>query len=311
MKLIRELPSSPIFTGPAAITIGNFDGMHLGHQAVIRKLIETARLNGVPSIVLSYENHPAEVIHPNLSICKICTPEHKIHLLKEMGIDLLVLINFTKEFSQQSAEEFLLNLQKQLPYSHLVLGWDATLGKDKQGSPQIVQEIAKKNQFYVDYLNQQKVEDLPVSSSQIRKFIQEGKLEKAQKLLGRRYSIFSKVYKGEGKGKNLGFPTANFRVQGLCLPPLGVYAVTCMIDKLAIKGIANLGIAPTMRDDQIPLLEVHIFDKNEDLYGKEIEVIFSSFIRPEKKFSNIEELKAQIQNDIYQAKECLKKDNVF
>ncbi len=303
MKLIRELPSPPIFDTPSVVTIGNFDGMHLGHQAVIKKLIETAKKRDLPSVVISFENHPIEIIHPDVSICKICTNEHRIHLLEKMGVDALILLQFTKDFSEQSAEQFLQKLQKAVPFSHLVLGWDATLGKNKHGNKEIVQEIAKKSHFSVDYLDQQKVDGMPISSSQIRQSIQAGKLDDVKKLLGRSYSIYSKVFKGEGKGKKLGFPTANFDVKGLCIPPLGVYAVTSMINQVPLKGIANLGIAPTMRDDKIPVLEVHFFDYDENLYGQPINVIFSAFLRPEKKFSSVDELKSQIQNDISRAKE--------
>jgi riboflavin kinase / FMN adenylyltransferase len=303
MKLIRELPLTPIFQTPSVITIGNFDGMHLGHQAVIKKLVETAHSKNLPSVVLSFENHPLEVLRPDIPICKICTPEHKIHLLEKMGVDVLILMTFTQEFSEQTAEEFLFNVQKKIPFSEMILGWDATLGKNKHGNKAVVQALAKKNHFHVHYLEQQNVDGLPVSSSQIRQMIQEGRLDQAQKLLGRTYSIYSTVYQGKGNGKKLGFPTANLNVQGLCLPPLGVYAVTSIIDNVPFKGVANLGIAPTMRKDHIPVLEVHIFDCQENLYEKSIEVKFSSFLRPEMTFSSVEDLKIQIQNDIFKAKQ--------
>lgn len=301
MKLIKEFPDKPIFD-KAVITIGNFDGMHLGHQAVIKELIDTSHELKIPSVVISFENHPLEVLRPDIPICKICTSEHRMKLMEKMGIDSLVLLNFTQTLSEQSAEQFLMNLHLRQPFSHLVLGWDATLGKNKHGNKEIIQKIAAKHQFAVDYLEQQKVNDAIISSSQIRKLIQEGKLDEVKKFLGRSYSIYSTVYQGEGNGKKLGFPTANFNVKGLCLPPLGVYAVTAKFNTHTIKGVANLGIAPTMRKDKIPVLEVHLFDYHENLYGRSIEVIFSSFLRPEKKFISIEELQNQIQNDIAKAK---------
>ena len=302
MEIIRELPLKAPWTSTSLITIGNFDGMHLGHQAVIKKLKEISLQKNYPCVVISFENHPMEVLRPDISICKICTTDHKIQLLENLGVDILILLPFTQALSEQSAEKFLQNLQRIIPFSHLVLGWDATLGKNKQGNKEIVQEIAKKNQFDVEYLDQKKVDGIPVSSSKIREYIQEGKLSETHKLLGRTYSIYSTVYKGEGRGKKLGFPTANFNVKGLCLPPLGVYAVTALIDKIPYKGVANLGIAPTLRHDKIPLLEVHIFDCEKNLYNKPVEVIFSSFLRPEKKFACQDELIMQIQNDISKAK---------
>lgn len=305
MKIIQELPTSLDYQKPSVITIGNFDGMHVGHKAVLKKIVETSQKLKQPSVVISFANHPSEILRPHTSTCRICTAEHKTRLMEKMGVDLLVLLNFSKNFSEQSADQFLVDLQDRIPFSHLILGWDATLGKDKHGNKEIVQEIAKKNHFHVEYLNQQLINEIPISSSQIRKFLQEGKLKQASQLLGRPYSIYAPVYQGEGKGKKLGFPTANLNVKGLCLPPLGVYAVTSLIDNLPFKGVANLGIAPTMREDKIPVLEVHLFDFEKNLYSQSIEVIFSSYLRSEKKFSGIEELKAQIQRDIVQAKACL------
>lgn len=302
MKLIRELPHIPIFSQPAITTVGNFDGVHIGHQAVLDKLLKTSKDTGHPSIVLSFENHPAEILRPDIPICKICTSAHKTLLMEKMGVDALVLLSFSKEFSEQSAEEFLLHLKHAIPFSHLILGWDASLGKNKHGNKAIVQDIAQKQGFKVEYLDQEKVGEVPVSSSQIRNLIQSGRLEEVKKFLGRDYSIYTAVYKGEGRGKKIGFPTANFQVKGLCLPPLGVYAVTVTLNQNKIKGIANLGIAPTVRNDQIPVLEVHLFDFDGDLYGQSLEVTFVSFLRPEKKFLNIDELKSQISFDISTAK---------
>lgn len=302
MKLIRELPAHPLFSSPCVITIGNFDGMHLGHQAVIQKLKETAHANQIPSVVISFANHPAEILRPEIQLKKITTLPHKIQLMKQTGIDALVLLTFTQTFSEQNAEEFLTFLQQKLPFSHLVLGWDATLGKDRQGDKDIVLDLAKKGNYKVSYLTPQMNQSTPISSSQIRKLIQDGKFDEIEKFLGRRYSIYSTVYKGEGKGKQLGFPTANFNIDHLCTPPLGVYAVTTLIEGQRFPGIANLGIAPTMRKDNHAVLEVHLFDFNEDLYNKNIEVVFNRYIRPEKKFSSIEDLKNQIQHDILVAR---------
>ncbi|WP_166154648.1 MULTISPECIES: bifunctional riboflavin kinase/FAD synthetase [unclassified Neochlamydia] len=302
MKLLRELPATPLFSTSSVLTLGNFDGMHIGHQAIIKKVVETAKSQQKASVVLSFENHPSEVLYPDRPVNKICTNEHKIQLIKNMGVDLLILLKFTKEFSEQSAEQFIHHLQTLLPFSHLILGWDATLGKDRKGNKETIKGIAEREHFGVEYIEQQTVDEVAVSSSLIRKFIQEGQLETAQKLLGRPYSVLSAVDRGLGKGKQLSCPTANLDVKNLCIPPLGVYAVNIFVDQQLFKGVANLGIAPTVREDKVPLLEAHIFDYEANLYGKTIEVILTSYLRPEKKFANLEELKLHIQQDILKAR---------
>lgn len=298
MKLIKAIPQKPLFKTPCAITIGNFDGLHTGHQFVLKRLSEISHQNQIPSVVISFKNHPAEILRPERPICKICTNEQKIKIFEKKGIDTLILLPFTKELSELSVEEFISNLQKNIPFSHLILGWDATLGKNRHGNKEIVKDIAKKQNFQVEYLEQYKIDQTSVSSSAIRACIQEGNLQEAERLLGRPFSIYSAVLKGEGRGKKIGFPTANMDVKGLCLPPLGVYAVKAIINDIPFKGIANLGLAPTVRKDTHPTLEVHIFDFNQNLYNQTIEVIFSTFLRPEKKFNSLDELKAQIARDI-------------
>ena len=302
MKLIKSLPLQPLFNTTCALTVGNFDGLHVGHQFLLKKLIEISHQNQIPSVVISFENHPTEILRPGKPICKICTNEHKIKIFEKLGIDTLILLPFTKELAGLSAEEFIINLQKHLPFSHLILGWDATLGKNRHGNKEIVQAIARKQNFHVTYLEQYKVDQTPVSSSAIRACIQEGTLHEAERLLGRSYSIYSPVFKGEGRGKKIGFPTANLDVKGLCLPPLGVYAVTAVINEIPFKGVANLGVAPTVRQDTSPTLEVHIFDFDKNLYNRSIEVIFSTYLRPEQKFRSVDELKQQISKDVERAR---------
>lgn len=300
MKILRTLPDQALSTTPCIITIGNFDGLHLGHQHLIKELTKVAKNQQRPSVVFSFENHPGEILRPDRPICKLCTNDYKIQFLEKLGIDTLILLPFTKQLSELSAEEFILKLQQSISFSHLILGWDATLGKNRQGNKEIIQDIAAKQHFEVKYLNQLTIDNIPVSSSLIREYIQKGNLDQANKLLGRPFSVYSTVLKGNGRGKQLGFPTANIDVNGLCLPPLGVYAVTVILDNTPYRAVANLGVAPTVRQDASPTLEVHILDFDKNLYDLKIEVQFSTYIRPEKKFSSLEELKQQIKKDINQ-----------
>lgn len=302
MKIFCDLREPEPIQDPLVVTIGNFDGVHLGHQLVLKKVAEAKdRMNG-KSLAITFSNHPSEVLNPEKPLFKICTLNHRIKLLKESGIDILLLLTFTKEFSQQSAEEFLKRIREKYSFSHLILGHDAAFGKDRKGDRQQIQNLAKAFHFHVEYLDSFSLDGVTISSSKIRELISEGDFTKLQKFLGRPYSIYSKVISGKGKGKTIGFPTANIEVNDLCLPPYGVYAVKLINSEQIFKGVANLGVAPTIRHESNPLLEVHLFEHHEDLYNKNVEVIFSNYLRPEKKFSGLEELKNQIHNDIQKAK---------
>lgn len=305
MKIFQDLEEFKNPHQPAFLTIGMFDGVHRGHQAVLQKVHDDAKNQNGQSIVITFKNHPSTVLKPDSTVPLLNTLEHRIQLLEQQQIDVLFLLTFTKEFSEQTAEFFLKKICHSVPFSKLVLGYDAVLGKDRQGNREKIQELSKSLHFEVDYLPEYIANNLCVSSSKIRKFIQNGHLNEVEKLLGRRYSILSAVTPGIGKGKTIGFPTANIDVTGLCLPPQGVYAVKVVIDGNPFDGIANLGIAPTIRNDHFPTLEVHLFNKKEDLYGKSIEVIFFDYIRPEVKFADLKHLKGQIENDIQQAKKNL------
>lgn len=305
MEILLNLSDMVDHLKPAALTIGNFDGVHLGHQTVINRVVELARKEQEHSVALTFLNHPYEVLNPNKSMTRICTTKHKLKLLESKGIDATILLRFTYEFSCQTAEQFLIGLFERFPFKHLVLGHDAVMGKDRQGDPGRIKKLAQALNFQVEYVAPFLMNDKPVSSSLIRESIQNGNLQEAGKMLGRAYSIYSHIIRGKGKGQTLGFPTANIDTDGLCLPPLGVYAIRLSIDGSNFPGVANLGIAPTLREDEKPILEVHLYEKDIDLYGKDVEVTFHTYIRPEKKFSTIDQLKDRIKLDIEEAKRAL------
>lgn len=304
MKILHFLP----LESPCILTIGNFDGVHLGHRFVLSKLKEYADQYHSPSVVITFENHPSEILRPDYVTPLICTLPHRIHLLEKEQIDYLYLLKFSKTFSEQTAAQFLTNLRKKLPFSHLILGHDATLGKERKGNREEIKKLAKTLNFEVEYLDQWKQDENTISSSQIRKAIQKGDLETAKHLLGRPYSILSTVIKSSGLGKKLGYPTANLDLSGLCLPPYGVYGVQVSYKENTYNGIANLGLAPTTRTDAKPQLEVHLFDFDQQLYGEEIEVTLHQYLRPELKFSSLSELQTQIAQDIQQLKQSKKKE---
>lgn len=302
MRIVYSLNELQIHQAPTVLSIGNFDGVHLGHQAVLKRLLETAHTLHFQSAVLTFSNHPSTVLRPTHPTPFLCTVAHKMRLLESMGIDLALLIPFTQEFSEQSAEAFLQNIRKVLPFNILILGHDAHIGKNREGDRHTVTNLGRTLGFQVEYIPDCFQGGHRISSSLIRDHIQKGQLVEATSLLGRPYSIAGRVMKGRGRGVSLGFPTANLTVSDLCLPPFGVYAVRAVIDGQEQAGIANLGVAPTIRQDSEPLLEVHFFADQGDLYNREIDVQLRDFIRTEKVFQSIEELKQQIAVDIVKAK---------
>jgi len=303
MKILKDL--QPIFQNTSVITIGSYDGVHLGHQQVLKRVTEIASTVGGETSVITFDNHPSEVLRPGNTIPLICSIPHRLKLFEQAGISSVYLLHFTAEFAQQSAEQFLTLLRSHLKFSELVLGHDATIGRAKEGDQITVQNIARKLSFKVEYLPPYACENVRVSSSAIRASIQKGDFAHVQKLLGRPYSIYAQVSSGKMHGKKIGFPTMNLDIQDLCLPPLGVYAVRVKLGTQTINGVANLGFAPTIRDDQQVILEVHLLDWQDEVYGQMVEVLFCSFLRPERKFASVEELVKQIKVDVQEARSRL------
>ncbi len=302
MQLYEQLEQLTNSSHSLVLTIGNFDGMHRGHRAVLQRVRALTGAEG-KQIVITFRNHPSEVLRPTQPTRFLCTLPHKLALLEEAGIDTLYLLTFTRYLAQHSAASFIERVRQFIPFSHLVLGHDATLGRDRQGNRSMMQMLGEEWGFQVHYLEEYRFEGQPVSSTRIRESLQKGDLELVETLLDRPYSIYAPVIQGQGKGKLLGYPTANLDVGNLCLPPFGVYAVRVRKGQTWLPGIANLGIAPTIREEAPPLLEVHLLSSKEDLYDSSLEVIFKHFIRPEQKFENAEALRQQIALDIKTAKD--------
>ena len=308
MKLLTSLDSFTLTKQPIAATIGNFDGIHIGHQHVITQLKEVAKnLNGI-SVVITFSNSPSTVLSPEKPVQLICSIEQKLALLEQSGIDRVVLLPFTKEFSEQSAQQFLQKLMAHIPLSHLVLGYDTRIGKDRLGDEKAIRALAKQLRFQVDYCEAVLVDDSPVSSSRIRKSITGGNLESAEKLLGRKVSHILRTHPGQGLGKTIGFSTLNFDVEDLCLPPIGVYSVWLKTNEGIYKSVANLGYAPTVRHEKNPQLEVHVMEEDFHTPQEKMEVMFHRWIREEKKFDGIEALRKQISQDIQVAQQQLKEE---
>ncbi len=293
----------------AVITIGNFDGVHIGHQALFYETIQKAHIIGGKSIAITFEPHPIRVLKQNGRPPLITLYEQKVELIESSNIDVLICIPFTKEFASITAKEFVEDLLvKRIGMKAIVIGEDYSFGKNREGNFELLKAYAKKLDFeviVVSWINMVKDNSGRISSTMIRELVNEGRVTDAKRLLGRNYQIRGLVQKGRNRGgKLLGFPTANINLHDELCPKTGVYAVTveCLGEKY--KGVANIGYSPTF-DDHIFTVEVHIFDFDKNIVGEKIRVNFVGRIRDEIKFANVSELSEQIKKDIDTAREIL------
>jgi riboflavin kinase/FMN adenylyltransferase len=295
----------------SVVTIGNFYGVHIGHQHLFKKVLEISDKIDGTAIVITFKPHPARVLKNSVHPLPLITLyEQKTELIASAGIDILICIPFTKEFASVSADSFIKNiLVKQIGIKAIVIGRDYAFGKNREGNIDFLKKYQKALDFDVFVAESQKSEtdEAKISSTFIREIVQKGEVEKATKALGRYYQIRGRVEQGRDRGgKLLGFPTANINLTDELNPKKGVYAVTVEIDKKIYKGVANIGFSPTF-SDHIFTVEVHILDFSQNIYNKKIRVNFVSRLREEKKFNNIEELSKQIGNDILIARKILEK----
>jgi len=276
-----------------ALTIGNFDGVHLGHQALCARLKE----EGKRQVIVTFANHPSTVLK-DTPTPTLTTHFHKLQILKKIGITEVVTLPFTEALSLLSAQEFLLFLQKQTSFDVLILGQEARLGHKREAGEEEITALGNELGFTTSYIPPVYHESTPISSTRVRSLVAKGDLSSASLLLGRDYSLLSPVQRGEGKGKLLGFKTLNFSLEGLQHPPWGVYVVSVCYNGTSYRGVANLGVAPTLKLSSPPLMEVHLLDFAQEIYGAFVEVTFHRHLREERKFPSLEALKNQIEQDI-------------
>jgi len=291
----RKKPSA---NSSSIVTIGNFDGMHLGHRALINTIVKEANDKDFRSALVTFEPHPQEIINSKTKIPRICSAKHQLHLFEEVGLDEVHLIPFTKELSQMKPEKFALQfLINRFNLSKLVIGYDFRFGKFRAGDFKLLETLSKKYEFLIEEIAPVKENDQTVSSTLIRKLIKEFRFSEIPSYLGREFSIFGKVVLGKKRGKKLGFPTANIKPGITLALQNGVYVSKIKLDKKIYYGVANIGIKPTFGKNDVTV-ETYIFNFEENIYGKFIEVIPLYQLRLEKKFSDVKELKHQIMLDI-------------
>jgi riboflavin kinase/FMN adenylyltransferase len=289
----------------SVITLGNFDGLHLGHQELIRKVIRRAKETGSRSIVVTFRPHPLKILAPEKCPPLISIYEEKIKLFEKLGIDVLVKIPFTLEFAKMSPGDFVKGiLCDMLGAKEIFVGFNYRFGRGREGNIATLKALGERLGFTVREVEQVSLNGEVISSTKIRHLLRDGEVEHAARLLGRTYTITGIVVRGDGRGKSLGFPTANIAPKHSIIPAHGVYAVRLFVRDRFYDGIANIGMRPTF-DKNVLTIEVHVFDFDEDIYGEDISLYFIGKIRDEKKFGSADELIRQIRRDVGIARDLL------
>ena len=311
MKLIENIDQINSPFKNAVITIGNFDGVHKGHQSLFRQVIEKAKQCNGTSVAMTFSPHPLKALGIS-GPALITRRDQKLELIEKCGIDVLLCIPFNMEFASITAHDFIEKmLVNKIGMKAIIIGADYSFGKDRLGNIKLLKEEEDRLGFETivsPWINNTDSDLERISSTKIRKIIMDGKVDQAMKYLGRHYQIRGKVIKGRERGGNqLGFPTANIKLHDKLCPKLGVYAVSVETTKGNFWGVANIGFSPTF-GDQIFTVEVHILDFNHDIYDSRIRVNMVKRLRDEKKFASIHELSEQIEKDIETAKDVLEKN---
>ena len=287
------------------LTLGNFDGVHLGHQRIFEELKEEARKIDGEAIVFTFDPHPLQILNPQRCPPLITPFKKKLMLMERSGIDVLIVATFDLGLANIMPEAFVKQiLVDEIGAKKILVGYNYYFGKDRKGNVGMLIRLGEKFGFEVKVIEAMKVNDIPVSSSKIRELIQDGKMADAAQLLGRNYLLIGKVIWGADRGKQLGFPTANLEILNGLYPKTGVYAVEVIMGDKTYPGVADVGYNPTFGQNPLSV-EVHILNFSRDIYGEEIQLIFLERIRDEKAFKNPDSLARQIRKDIAVARKIL------
>ncbi len=293
--------------GPSWLTIGSFDGVHVGHQAIIHSLTTGAHASGASAVALTFHPHPAVVLGKRQAPRYLTSPEERAQLLSSLGVDVVVTYPFTLETADLSYTAFLTLLKSHIDFRHLIVGYDFALGKNRAGDVHALQTFGKQLNYTLDVLSPILGGEGPVSSSQVRQALLDGDTRVVNRLLDRCFSITGKVIPGDGRGRTIGLPTANLEIWAeQALPAPGVYACWAEVNGRPWKAVTNIGYRPTFTDaPQGLLVETHLLDFESDIYGEEIRLCFFERLRDEKKFASITALLEQIHKDIESARNLL------
>jgi len=304
MEILRSIPELERLPGPLFLAIGVFDGVHRGHQAVISTSADHARAaNGIP-VVVTFDPHPEKILRTEHAPHLLSATQHKIALIRNVALRHLLVITFDKQFAATEPEDFVQQLvDHSKPLREICVGHEWSFGRNRRGNLELLKKLGAQFHFEVVGVPPVKANGEVVSSTAIRRAIETGDFAKAAAMLGREYTILGTVTRGDSLGKKIGFPTANLSAHSEQFPPNGVYAAEAKIDNKFCRGVINLGVRPTVSGGKSErVLEIHLFDFDRDLYGQDLEVRFLKFLRPEKKFENLDALVQQIRRDVDEAR---------
>ncbi|HRH11539.1 MAG TPA: bifunctional riboflavin kinase/FAD synthetase [Bacteroidia bacterium] len=286
---------------PTIVTIGTFDGVHLGHQKILSRLQQLKQRHGLKTVVLTFEPHPRKILDPDNKDLKLLTLiDEKLDMLENYGVDVAVVYPFDKDFSNIEAVDYIETiLLKSLQVKYLVIGYDHHFGRKRGGNISLLQELKGRYNYKVEEIDALDIDKSAISSSRIRRSLEQGHINMANNFLGHNYFLYARVIHGKKLGRTIGYPTANLQIdsQDKLIPKKGVYFVSVVVKGNAYYGMMNIGINPTTDTSLDLKIEVNIFDFEEDIYKQTIRINFLSYIREEKKFASIDELKTAIDND--------------
>ena len=306
LRSIADLSRLP---GPLFLAIGVFDGVHLGHQAVLRRALDDARKAGGTAVAVTFDPHPIRVLRPELAPRLLTSTPHKLQMIRNLGVAHLLLIPFDHAFAATEPADFIRSLVAAArPLREICVGFEWSFGKGRAGNLALLEKLGAELGFAEVGVPAVEVDGEIVSSTLIRRAVETGGLDRAARLLGREFTILGTVVEGDHIGKTLGFPTANLSAHNEQFPPNGVYAVEARRGAQILPGVVNIGVRPTIKNASGErVLEVHLFDFDETIYGEDLEITFRQFLRPEQKFPSLDALREQIAQDAEQARAVLSK----
>lgn len=309
MRILKSLLDLDKAPRNAVVTIGNFDGVHLGHRSILDRLkAHKAKIDG-EIVLLTFKPHPQMALRPEKALELINTYEEKLEILSGLGADIIIEQPFSREFSNQSAEDFVVDiLQKRLRAQVVLLGYDFAFGKGRRGNANLVRKLLEPENVVVEEASPLELDGAAVSSSRIRHALDQGDIQEANACLGREFFLSGIVSQGEGRGKKIGIPTANIQTEPRKIPGIGVYATTLELDGKVHASVTNIGLRPTFSGETKPQLtiESHLYDyQGHDFYGRDVKICFQEFIRGEQRFNGSDELKSQISKDISKARKIV------
>jgi riboflavin kinase / FMN adenylyltransferase len=310
MRLFHGYENAEI-ARPTVLTLGVFDGLHLGHQLVMRTVVERARAAGAVPTVITFDPHPRAVLHPESAPPHLQTLDQKIESFGVMGIEQSIVISFTRDFARVSAAEFLRDVvHERLQAREVYLGRGFAFGRNREGDINLLREVSGRLGFFADEVPEVRLRGQRISSSRIRELLASGRVNLARRMLGRPYGVEGRVIRGAERGRTIGFPTANLHPQNRVIPRQGVYVTATLIEGAWRRSVTNVGVRPTFESEAEPSVETYVMDWGGDLYGDVVRVRFLHRVRDERRFASVDELKRQIDADVERARKYFQRGGV-